>query len=118
MYGCDGLRDWLITQGFTCATAAGLRSSGCDWYAHRKSTLPARECECNEGKTIQLVVHPFTSLHQGQRWESCEVDLTGQTGGLWFKLSAYSLTPNELYEQLPKIEAMLVAAWNALNPTP
>jgi hypothetical protein len=118
MIGCDELRDWLTAQGFRAEfNHLGSRDNGCNWYAYRRSTLPARECECNEGKTVQLVVRPFAyrrlaTGHPG--FESVEVDVTGEAGGVWFKLTAYSLKHDELRERLDDIEASLIAAWNAL----
>ena len=94
--------------------------NGCNWYAYRRSTLPARECECNEGKPAQIVVRPHLFLRASAptpsgAWESVEVDVTGEASGLWWKLQAYSLKPEELRDRLPDIEAALIAAWNALK---
>ena len=117
-FGCDALRDWLmIAQGFSVAIDPLARDKGCNWYAYRRSDLPARECEHNGGQHRQLVVRPFRLEHigaPGGAWESVEVDVTGEAKGVWFKLMAYSLTPDELRKGLPEIERRLIAAWNAL----
>lgn len=124
LFGCDELREWLTSQGFRAAED-GLRHDGnqCNWYAYKRSAIPARECECNDGKPMQIVVKPHRFLHHsapGGAWESVEVDVTGEVGGLWFKLQAYSVTQDELRERLGEIERNLIAAWNALQagPTP
>jgi hypothetical protein len=68
---------------------------------------------------MQLVVKPYRFTHHtapGGAWESAQVDVTGEAGGVWFKLEAYSLKQDELRERLPDIEASLIAAWNALAP--
>jgi hypothetical protein len=119
LIGCDELREWLIAQGFRVAHDSLQRDNECNWYAYRRSALPARECECNEGKAMQLVVKPHKYAHHsapGDVWESIEVDVTGETGGLWFKLQAYSLKRDELMGRLHEIEAALIEAWNALRP--
>jgi hypothetical protein len=115
--GCDDTREWLVAQGFRCWENT-LRSEGndCNWYACRRSELPARECECNDGKAMQLVVYPTSYDLKGETHESVKVDVTGEASGLWFNLSAYSMSVAELKEHLPDIERMLIAAWNAMLP--
>lgn len=117
-HGLDDLREWLEAQGFrTAVYSLGGRDNQCNWYAYKLSTLPARECECNDGKPMQLVVRPFKCAFSPPRaWESVEVDVSGEAGGVWFKLMAYSLTPSELRSKLPEVEARLIAAWNSLLP--
>lgn len=119
-YGLDDLREWLESQGFRVSQDYMQRENGCNWYAYRRSELPARECECNEGKPAQIVVRPHLFLRASAptpsgAWESVEVDVTGEASGLWWKLQAYSLKPEELRDRLPDIEAALIAAWNALK---
>jgi len=119
LIGCDDLREWLITQGFRVSEDSLTRDNECNWYAYRRSALPARECECNDGKPMQIVVRPFKYQRQGTmhpEWQSAEVDVTGEAGGAWFKLSAYSLKHDELRARLSDIESSLIAAWNALRP--
>ena len=117
--GCDALREWLITQGFKVTHDYLSRDNECNWYAYRRSALPARECETNDGKPMQIVVRPFKYRHPStmhHEWQSAEVDVTGEAGGAWYKLSAYSLTHEELRTRLAEIESSLIAAWNALRP--
>ena len=115
MKGLDDFREWLTNHGFRAAPdSLGSRDNACDWYAYRRSTIPARPCECNDKPNMQLVVKPY--IHRDTPgWTSAEVDVTGETGGVWFKLQAYSLKPDELREKLPAIESALIAAWNALE---
>ncbi len=119
-HGLDDLREWLESQGFRVSQDYMQRENGCNWYAYRRSTLPARECECNDGTPMQIVVRPHLFKHASAptpsgAWESVEVDVTGEASGLWWKLQAYSLKPEELRDRLPDIEAALIAAWNALK---
>jgi hypothetical protein len=114
--GCDALREWLTLQGFTCLIdALKTQGSECNWYAYRRSKYPARECECNEGKPMQIVIRPFAYTAGMQSWESAEIDVTGEVHGLWYKLSAYSVPHADLMGRLSKIESKLVDAWNALS---
>ncbi len=114
--GMDDLREWLVAQGFKVSPDSITRDNGCNWYAYRRSEIPARECECNDGKPMQIVVRPFLFVESGGRPEhrSTELDVTGESGGIWFKLSAYSLRDDELRAKLGDIECSLIAAWNAL----
>ena len=119
LIGCDELRGWLIAQGFQVAHDSLSRDNECNWYAYKRSQIPARECECNEGKPMQLVVRPHKFSHPrapSGAWESAEVDVTGEAGGMWFKLQAYSLKHDELRARLGEVESNLIAAWNALRP--
>ncbi len=104
----DGLREWFVAQGFRVDPApVWYANGGGDWYAYRKIVVPHRECECNFGEPMQLVVWP-SSL------EGFELEVVGEAEGLWYKVSCYGVTPSELKDKISKIEAALVAAWNAL----
>lgn len=121
LVGCDDLRAWLLVHGFQCAPdPIGERDNACNWYAYRRSEIPARECECNERKTMQLVVTPYKYHGCGNShapdWQSAEVNVTGEAGGVWYKLAAYSMPHDTLREKLGEVEQSLIAAWNALRP--
>ncbi len=116
MRGCDDLREWLIKQGFKCYFEYFKREHDCNWYACRKTEYSARECETNEGKAMQIVIHPFSYSDGTQRWESAEIEVIGEVKGLWFNLSAYSVPIDELKARLQEIEVRLLDAWNALAP--
>lgn len=114
LYGCVELREWLAAQGFCVSHDSLSRDNECNWYACRRIAQPARECECNTGKPMYLLVKPHSFTHPHGNWESAAVDVTGEAGGTWFKLQAYSLKHNELRERLGEIETSLTSAWNAL----
>lgn len=113
------LKAWLEGAGFKCA-ADPLRNqhNDCEWYAWRRSTLPARECECNERTSMQLVIHPYSSVHGGSRHESVTAEVRGAYAAHWWTLQAYSLSADELAANLSEIEGSLVRAWEALAPRP
>ena len=112
-HGLDNLRKWLAKNGFTIFENAGRSDyNEADWHASRR-LRSARECETN-GQKIALWVKPYVS--SAINYESCEVDITGESAGLWFNLRAYMAKPDELMSRLPEIESKLVAAWNALIP--
>ncbi len=113
----DELKSWLEANGFrTANNSVRDMHNRCHWYAYRRSSIPARECETNEGKACQIVVNPYTAEFQGKTLESVEVEVCGEASGIWWKLQAYSLTPDELRERLPEIEQSLIQAWNSLIP--
>lgn len=118
LVGMDETREWLVTQGYRIGRGSlNGQDNACNWYAYKASIIPARECECNEGKGLQIVVKPNILMHPsapGGSWKSVEIDVTGETGGVWFKLAAYSMSPESLPERLKGVEASLVSAWNAL----
>lgn len=120
LVGCDALRAWLIAQGFRVALDSLSRDGNqCNWYAYRPSTIPARECECNDGKSMKIVVHPWRIERPDVpvgALESAEVSVTGEAGGAWYRLQCYSLSHADLMARLPEVEAALIAAWNALRP--
>lgn len=120
LVGCDSLREWLTGQGFRIAHDSLAHDGNCcNWYAYRPTKIQARECECNDGKKMQIVVRPWRIEHAdapGGAWESAEVDVTGEAGSHWYKLQCYSLKHVELMGKLHEIEAALIAAWNALRP--
>lgn len=115
-FGCDGIREWALSQGFRVTFDSLAPGNGCNWYAYRRSDLPARECDCNDGERMQLVIKPHEFSRGDQVWRSAEIDVTGEVESVWFKLTAYSLPEEKLRERLPEIERRLIAAWNALAP--
>jgi hypothetical protein len=118
MTGLDDFREWLLGRGFKVAkNSLQSQSNLCDWYACRRSEMPARRCECNDDKRgVQIVVHPHLFEVSSVRHESAEVSISGEAGGVWFELKAYSMKPAEFQSKSDEIERMLVAAWNALVP--
>ena len=79
----------------------------------------APEAVGHAGTPAQIVVRPHRFEHASAptpsgAWESVEVDVTGEASGIWWKLQAYSLKPDELRERLSEIEGALIAAWNAI----
>jgi hypothetical protein len=111
------LHDWLQSVGFRTSEDHNRASYNvCPWYAYKRSSLPARPCECNSDKPgIQVVVNPHASeLHSGM-YESVTVGLRGEAGGTWWSIEAYAMAPHELPPKLEAIERSLVAAWNALK---
>lgn len=114
--GEDELRKWLESQGFRIAKSPlGRLDNECNWYAYHRSELDARACECNYDKPgMQIVVTPYAFSFDGRRHSSAEVELCGEAGGIWWKLRAYSLSPDQVPERLAFVEPALIAAWNAL----
>ena len=116
LVGAEALRDWLTGQGFRCAeNRLNYPNNKCNWYAYRRSELSARVCECNDDKPgMQIVVTPRAMVVNGEAYEGVEVELCGEANGVWWKMTAYSLKPDEVPEKLEGVERALIAAWNAL----
>lgn len=113
--GMTETRQWLEAQGFKVETNhLAARDNLTNWHAFRRAPLAAH-CETNDHK-VQIVVTPHAYHFPGKiSSQSVEIDVTGEAGGVWYKLVAYSLKPEEMIAKLPAIEASLVAAWNALK---
>ena len=108
--GGDQLRETLKRLGFTIGMEPLQASHNhCNWIAYRRTERPSNEG--NTGKPVQLVVNPY----KYGVWENSEVSITGEVNGRSFKLLCDNVDPDQLIEQLPTIEAELVAAWNALQ---
>ncbi|GAB4059147.1 hypothetical protein [Uliginosibacterium sediminicola] len=116
--GADELREWLTTQGFRCANnTLRHQGNGCNWYAYRRSNLSARTCECNDDKPgMQIVVTPSAMVLHNRLHESVEIELCGEANGVWWKVTAYSITPSDVPKKLADVERALISAWNALTP--
>ena len=115
----EELKEWLKSEGFTTDNNyLASRENRCKWYAWRRTVLPARECETN-GNKAQIIVYPWSMGIDvpGLKVpaDGVEVELCGEANGIWWKLTAYSLSPKELTKRLSSIERSLVAAWNALE---
>jgi hypothetical protein len=112
--GMSETREWLEHTGFRIAPyKLSFEGNQCDWLAYKPTKLAARECECNEGKRLQIIIFP-SHLILDTDFKKVAVDVTGEAGGVWYKLEAYSLSEEELKSQLPEVEEKLVRAWNAL----
>lgn len=114
--GCDELRAWLIAQGWAIYADTIARGRGCNWFAAKNTAHEARECEINDGKRLQVVVWPSRLQDgTGTLWEAASVEVTGEAGGIWYTVKAYSLHHDVLRARLVYIEASLVDAWNAIG---
>lgn len=113
--GCDTFRENIVACGFSVYENHFAKEGNlCNWYAVRKTQLSAPECECNNGKKVQLVVSPHHYAFREGLF-GVEVDLTGEAGGIWYSLQAYGLKPENFIDKLPAVEESLVSAWNALS---
>lgn len=119
--GSPELQAWLEGRGFRVfidPIPDGMNR--CNWYACRRTILDARECETN-GHKVQMVIQPYEYPHipggRGGHHTSVEAVMTGESGGVWYRLMAYSMSHGELMEKLDAVEAALVRAWNALCPS-
>ena len=115
--GNKGLREWFVEQGFSITKNHRNR---CNWLAYKRSGIPARACECNKKKGMQIVAHPYESTWPDTQltryYVGCEVEICGEAEGLWWKLLCYGASVDEVKNRLPEIEKMAIAAWNALSP--
>jgi hypothetical protein len=113
--GMEGLQEWLIADGYRLTQAVFDKEHNlCDWYAYRRARHPALTCECNEGKELQIVVHPYSYQLNNQLHESVEMEVTGEAGGQWYQLRAYGICQDAFEEKMRQAELSLVQAWNNL----
>ncbi len=106
---------WLGEKGFKFAPNKSIGNL-CEWYAYRRSELPARRCECNDDKTgMQLVIYVYSYDLPNGPHESVTVQLRGEESGLWWLIEAYSMSVEEAVSRLDDVERKLIAAWNALG---
>ena len=109
------LRAWLEGQGFRFGNDE-LRNKGneCDWYAYRRTKIEARECECNDGKAMQIIVKPSQFTLHGEQYSRASGEVCGEYGGEWWRMEGYGVDVAKLPAKLDTIERQLIAAWNAL----
>lgn len=115
----DELRAWLESAGFkTSQNGMAHEENHAQWYAYRRTHLPARTCECNDDKPMQIVIRPYEFDLGATQYRSAEVSACGAYGdGQWWELKAYSINPDDLPAKLDGIEKSLIEAWNALADT-
>ena len=111
----DELKAWLESQGFRkFNNHMAIQGNYNKWYAAKRIASQSK-CETNNGKDgINIVVWPYEWQRNGHHCKSVEVDLTGEAGGIWYKLQAYSLSWDDLPHKLPGITESLIKAWEAL----
>lgn len=121
----EKLQQALLNKGFTLEKDH-FRNHGnlTPWYAWRRTRPGCRPCECNSDKPgLVLVIKPYAfnrSLDEYPPRITVEVEICGQANGLWWTLKAYGIDAvDDLLvsnlDELEKIEASLVRAWNALT---
>jgi len=59
-------------------------------YADREYRVGLPDCECNEKPPSICVMH-YSYPVSGNQFDSYEVSIRGELGGIWLKLDAYSL---------------------------
>lgn len=87
-----------------------------DWIGYKRSSGGV-ECECNEGRPVQIVVEPmYTRPHHFATplAPTLTVSITGEAGGIWHRIDAYGVSPDDFLTRAAEIECGLVAAWNVL----
>lgn len=115
--GEDNFRAWLEDNGFKIAfNPINPKENQCNWYAYRRSNLPARRCECNNDKEgMQIVVIPSLFTFDPLYKNSVEVTLSGEYDGIWWNFKAYCLDANEVQNWINSVETSLISAWNAIS---
>ena len=110
------LQEFLKKKGFKFSIdPMKEKTNSCKWNAYKTTEIESRECECNTGKGMQLVINPYQYNTTDSVHESVEVSITGEYKATWFHIKAYSMSPGELVKEFKSIEASLVRAWNALE---
>lgn len=104
-HGQDALRSWLVDNTFRLGLVLGA-SNACNWRAYRTPSLLASPMAEAVTKYHQLSVNPYADV--------VEVDLTGEIGGVRYRVVACGLSADALPQALPMIESRLMHAWNAL----
>lgn len=113
--GLDEFRQKLEREGWRIApNSIAHQLNLCNWYAWstaREGITP--DCACND-KPPSLVLYPNDGEYNGNRLDSLEIAITGETNtGEWLQLRAYSIKPGEFDSKWPTIRARLIAAWSA-----
>lgn len=113
--GLDDLRAQLEANGWRIyPNSMNGEGNACNWIACMRGPKDAPDCECND-KPPQFVVTPWHIKFGDHESRSAQVDMTGEAGGMWFKLQAYSFPAHELLARLPEAKARLAAAWSAIG---
>lgn len=109
------MKEYLASIGFTFQqNNINDRINQYNWIAYRRIQQEHRQCDCNENNCL-LVIRPFKMLINDVLHESFEMDITAEFDTNWYKLTAYSLTVEDIKNRLPLIEQRLLAAWQALG---
>jgi hypothetical protein len=88
------------------------QSNDCKWYACTKLADDVPDCQTN-GKPPSLLIQPYSHVLNGRPFEQSEFSVTGETGGVWLSLKAYSINTKDAVASIPKARALLLAAWTA-----
>lgn len=113
--GCNHFRDELRRLGYRIMVGWTGEGNECNWYAYKRSQYEGRECECNEGRNIQVVVHPVQYTFGGRTDRSSEMEVTGEVDGVWFTQKAYGVDLEDMLAGNATLEKKLINAWNALK---
>ena len=116
LHGEEGLMNWLLGNGFKLEREAAIGSlNECNWYAWRRSELPARKCEINDGEGMVIVVTAYKARVGSVGFRSVSISVTGVFDGTSREIEAYGIEPESVPAKLADVESSLISAWNALN---
>lgn len=108
--GSETLRKWLIAQGFKTYVDVLKSDNVCNWYALRYSDMPVLD-----SKPLFIKVRPFYMVYNEKTTEHARVKVQGEIGGVPFDVELYSLSHEKLMATLPKINAALIGALDAVK---
>lgn len=118
MKGLEDFREYIERNGY--ATAINVYGKNefneCNWYAWRPVKYEARECDLNK-RVMSITVWPFQyKINDGGGMHHCvEVEICGEVNHVWFRLKAFSMSPDKFLVCEEDVEKMLVRAWNGLT---
>ncbi len=115
--GESEFREWLESNKFRIYSSYKNDSwNKCNWYACRRFAHESRRCESNSDKPgLQLVISPYHFIDINNS-RTAAIEITGETKGIWYNLTAYSINIDDVPEKLDEVSESLARAWEALAP--
>lgn len=115
MTAADLLRAWFAATGWGLQSLPDWADPGAEWFAYRPTIHPARQCECNGKRPLQVVATLHEIHVNGDDLSKVEVKVCGEVGGRWFALAAHGISLDECPAALLEAERSLIAAWNGIT---
>lgn len=112
--GESTLREWLESNNFKIYHYHGETNNECNWIACRILSKSEVTHVCQSNDRSQITIKPYYFLLNDVKFRDVTIEIAGEVSDVWYRLSAYSIKPEEVPQKLNDVTQSLIRAWESL----